>query len=257
MLSRQDPQFLKLIRERLYVAVLSDVLDALGYRGQALPPHIRPLDDTLVMAGFARTGLYRDVYHVQSGENPYELEIALVDDLHPGDLPVLGCGMSGRIAPWGELLSTAARARSAAGCLTDGLVRDTMAIRKMGFPVFHGGIGPLDSKGRGKVADIDVPIECAGVRVETGDLVVGDADGVIILPREVESDALSRALAKVEGESATRAGSGLSDSSAGFTCGLKHASPLSRVGGGEDGASIQPGSAGTSDRCWHVGPAGG
>jgi regulator of RNase E activity RraA len=204
MLSRQDPQFLPLLRERLYVAVLSDVLDELGYRDQALPPHIRPLDETLVMAGFARTGLYRDVYQVRPGENPYELEIALIDDLRPGDVPVLGCGMSRRIAPWGELLSTAARARGAAGCLTDGLVRDTRAIRTMSFPVFHGGIGPLDSKGRGKVADIDIPIECAGVRVETGDLVLGDADGVIVLPQAVESEALSRALAKVEGENATR-----------------------------------------------------
>jgi 4-hydroxy-4-methyl-2-oxoglutarate aldolase len=204
MLTRQDPQFLARIGEKLYVAVLSDVLDELGYRDQALPPHIRPLDDTLVMAGFARTGLYRDVYHLRSGENPYELEIALIDDLRPGDVPVLGCGMSGRIAPWGELLSTAARARGATGCLTDGLVRDTRAIRGMGFPVFHGGIGPLDSKGRGKVADIDVSIECAGVRVEPGDLVIGDADGVIVVPQAVESEALSRALAKVEGENATR-----------------------------------------------------
>ena len=204
MLTREDPQFLALIREKLYVAVLSDVLDELGYRHQALPPHIRPLDETLVMAGFARTGLYRDVYHVPPGENPYELEIALIDDLRPGEVPVLGCGMSGRIAPWGELLSTAARARGAAGCLTDGLVRDTRAIRKMGFPIFHGGIGPLDSKGRGKVADIDIPIECAGVRIETGDLILGDADGVIVLPQAVESEALSRALAKVEGENATR-----------------------------------------------------
>lgn len=112
--------------------------------------------------------------------------------------------MSGRIAPWGELLSTAARARGATGCLTDGLVRDTKAIRKMGFPVFNGGIAPLDSKGRGKVADIDVPIECAGVRVESGDLVVGDADGVVVVPQAVEREALSRALTKVEGENATR-----------------------------------------------------
>jgi regulator of RNase E activity RraA len=204
MLTRQHPDFLARIRERLYVAVLSDVLDELGHPSQALPSRIRPLDDNLVMAGFARTGLYRDVYHVAAGENPYELEMALIDDLRPGEIPVLGCGMSGRIAPWGELLSTAARARGASGCLTDGLVRDTRAIRHMGFPVFHGGIAPLDSKGRGKVADIDVPIECAGVRVNPGDLVVGDADGVIVVPQAIENEAVARAFAKVEGENATR-----------------------------------------------------
>lgn len=204
MVARSDPDFLSRVRDRLYVAVLSDVLDEVGYRSQALPPRIRPLDEGLVMVGFARTGLYRDVYHVAPGENPYELEIALIDDLKPGEVPVLGCGMTGRIAPWGELLSTAARARGAAGCLTDGLVRDIKAIRRMGFPVFHGGIGPLDSKGRGKVVEIDGPIECAGVRVQSGDLIMGDADGVIVVPRGVEDEVLARAFAKVEGEDVTR-----------------------------------------------------
>ncbi|WP_088343695.1 MULTISPECIES: RraA family protein [Rhodomicrobium] len=198
-------EILDVVRGRLYVAVLSDVLDELGYRGQALPSRIRPLDDTLVLAGHARTGLYRDVYHIAPGENPYALEIALIDSLKAGEVAVLGCGNTGRIAPWGELLSTAARARGAGGCLTDGLVRDTRAIRAMGFPVFHGGIGPLDSKGRGVVAAIDVPIECAGVPVESGDLVVGDADGIVIVPRAIQEEVIARALAKVEGENATRA----------------------------------------------------
>jgi regulator of RNase E activity RraA len=74
----------------------------------------------------------------------------------------------------------------------------------MSFPVFHGGIAPLDSKGRGKVAEIDVPIRCGGVAVAPGDLVVGDADGVIVIPRAIESQALSKAFAKVRGENSTR-----------------------------------------------------
>ncbi len=192
------------IAKELYTAVLSDVLDELGYRDQAMPPSIRPLDDDLVMVGRARTGSYREVYSVVPGDNPYALEIALVDDLQPGDVAVLGCGGSSRIAPWGELLSTAARARGAAGCLTDGFVRDIKFIRQMKFPVFHGGIAPLDSKGRGKVAEIDVPIRCGGVAVAPGDLVVGDADGVIVVPRAVEAAALDKAFAKVRGENDTR-----------------------------------------------------
>jgi regulator of RNase E activity RraA len=117
---------------------------------------------------------------------------------------VFSCGASGRIAPWGELLSTACRARGAAGCVTDGLVRDVRAIRAMKFPVFHGGIGPLDSKGRGKVMAIDVPVEVGGVRVSPGDLVFGDADGVVVIPRAVEQQVIAAAFAKVEGENATR-----------------------------------------------------
>ena len=127
-LDRRSDDFIATIRTRLYTAVLSDVLDELGYRNQALPAHIRPLDESLNMAGFARTGIYREVYRVVPDENPYELEIALVDDLKRDDVAVLGCGGSTRIAPWGELLTTASRARGAAGCLTDGFVRDTRLV---------------------------------------------------------------------------------------------------------------------------------
>jgi regulator of RNase E activity RraA len=167
-------------------------------------PGVRPLDDSLVMVGRARTGLYADVYHVVPGENPYELEIALVDDLAPDEIVVLAAGTSGRIAPWGELLSTACRARGGAGCVTDGLVRDVRAIRALRFPVFAGGIGPLDTKGRGKVVAIDVPIECGGVAVRSGDLVFGDADGVVVIPHEVEGEILRAAFEKVAGEDRTR-----------------------------------------------------
>jgi 4-hydroxy-4-methyl-2-oxoglutarate aldolase len=204
MLKRNDPRFLPEIRQSLYSAVLSDVLDELGLREQAMAPSIRPLDEELVLAGFARTGLYREVFCVVPDENPYELEMALVDDLKSDEVAVFGCCGSRRIAPWGELLSTASRARGAAGCVTDGMVRDIRAIRALRFPVFHGGIAPLDSKGRGKVAEIDTPIRCGGVAVAAGDLVVGDADGVVVVPRSVEEEVLRRAFAKVTGENATR-----------------------------------------------------
>jgi 4-hydroxy-4-methyl-2-oxoglutarate aldolase len=203
-LKRGDDGFLKAIRTKLYVAVVSDVLDSLGRTNQAMAARIRPLDDSLVLAGYARTGLYQDIYHVAKGENPYELEIALIDDLDTDDVPVFACGASGRIAPWGELLSTASRARGAAGCVTDGLTRDIRAIREMRFPVFHGGIGPLDSKGRGKASQIDVPIVCAGVRIEPGDLVFGDADGVVVIPAAIEQQVLASAFEKVSGEDKTR-----------------------------------------------------
>ena len=116
----------------LYTAVLSDVLDEAGFMSQALKPFVRPLDETSVMCGFARTGLYRKVYHVEPGRNPYEIEMDLIDSLAPGEVAVLACdGPTDRIAPWGELLTTAASIRGAAGCLTDGLVRDVRRIREM------------------------------------------------------------------------------------------------------------------------------
>lgn len=190
----------------LYTAVLSDVLDGLGLMSQALRPFVRPLDESLVLFGRARTGLYRPVYHVEPGANPYAVEMALIDDLRQGEVAVLACGgPTDRIAPWGELLTTAAQVRGAAGCLTDGLVRDIRRIREMRFPVFHGGIGPLDSKGRGEMVAMDVPVELAGVRVEPGDWVLGDADGVVVVPRAVAGEAFALALDKVLAEDTTRA----------------------------------------------------
>jgi len=189
----------------LSAAVLSDVMDVLGLMNQAMQPFVRPLDENMVLVGRARTGLYMLAYEVREGENPYEVEIALVDDLKPGDVPVLACnGPTQRIAPWGELLSTAAQARGAVGCITDGLVRDVRQIREMGFPVFHGGIGPLDTKGRARMVQRDVTVECAGAKVRDGDIVFGDVDGVVVIPQERAAEVLAKAKEKVAGEGRTR-----------------------------------------------------
>ena len=189
----------------LNAAVLSDVMDSLGLKHRAMKPFVRPLDDEVPLSGRARTGLYMPAYALREGENPYEVEIALVDDLKPREVVVLACnGPTERIAPWGELLSTASVARGAAGCVTDGLVRDVKQIRAMRFPVFHGGIGPLDTKGRARMVERDVPVECAGVAVRSGDIVFGDADGVVVVPREHEQEIITRAVEKVSGENRSR-----------------------------------------------------
>jgi len=186
--------------EQLFAAVLSDALDAVGLTAQAMSPRTRPLDDALKMCGRARTGIYMETAQVEPGVNPYELEIALIDDLKPGDVAVLATGGSSRIAPWGSLLSTASTARGAAGCVTDGFVRDILEIRQLRLPVFAAGIAPLDSKGRGQIQAIDVPVLCDGVRVAPGDLVFGDADGVVVVPQGREAEVLAIAFDKINGE---------------------------------------------------------
>ena len=189
----------------LSAAILSDVMDSLGLTQRAMKPFVRPLDDSLTLVGRARTGLYMPAYSLRDGENPYDVEIALVDDLQPGEVAVLACnGPTERIAPWGELLSTACVARGAAGCVTDGLVRDVKQIRAMGFPVFQGGIGPLDTKGRARMVERDVTVECAGVRISPGDIIFGDADGAVVIPRAHEQEVVRRAIDKVTGENQTR-----------------------------------------------------
>lgn len=189
----------------LSAPLLSDVMDSIGLMQQAMRPFVRPLDDDDVLVGIARTGLYMPIYSVTPGENPYEVEIALVDDLKPGEVPVLACnGPTDRIAPWGELLSTAAQARGAAGCITDGLVRDVKQIRAMRFSVFHGGIGPLDTRGRARMMERDTPVQCGGVMVKSGDVVFGDADGVVVIPAARADEVLGLALKKAQGENTTR-----------------------------------------------------
>ncbi len=101
------------------------------------------------------------------------------------------------------------------GFVTDGLVRDVRAIKAAGFPVFHGGIGPLDSAGRSKMMQRDVPISCAGVLIRPGDLVFGDVDGVVVIPGDLIEPTIAGALKKVEAENVTRdeirAGSKMAD----------------------------------------------
>ena len=100
-------------------------------------------------------------------------------------------------------VSTAARARGAAGALMDGCVRDTKAIWAMGFPVFHGGVAPLGHEGPRQDHGDRCPHRGRQVPVETGDLVFGDADGVVIVPAKVEEEVIGLALEKVAGEGET------------------------------------------------------
>jgi len=204
-MSESDDAIVIEMRDRYFCSLLSDVLDGLGYTAQAMAPHIRPLDEGIVMVGRARTMLYADVYAPPGpGENHYALEIELVDSLRANEIAVSACGATGRIAPWGGLLSTAAQMRGAAGAVMDGLVRDIRHVRDLGFPVFAGGIGPLDSRGRGKVIEIDVPNECGGVRICPGDIIFGDADGCVVIPREIEAEVVAAARIKLSGENKTQ-----------------------------------------------------
>ena len=110
-----------------------------------------------------------------------------------------------RNAPWGELLSTAAKARGARGAVVDGLIRDILKIEELGFPVFASGIKPVDSMGRGVVTAYNVPVECGEVLVNPGDFVFADYDGVVIIPKDVVKPVLDLATEKVRRENSSRA----------------------------------------------------
>lgn len=197
-----DAALFDFMARELYVSVVSDVLDSLGYRAQAMDATIRPIYPNAVVVGRAHTVLSTDVYRMP--EDAYSAEIAAIDSLQPHDVLVAATNKSVRTCFWGELLSTAARARGARGAVVDGHVRDVRRIEQMAFPVFATGLRPVDSAGRGLVIAHGVPVECGGVLVHPGEIIFGDSDGLVVIPRAVEDEAITRAKAKAAGENRAR-----------------------------------------------------
>ena len=199
--SAADVELFAHIETRLYTAVVADALDELGFRRQAMAERLRPVSGE-TFAGWARTVSCVDMHYLP--DNPYGTEIEAVDSLLLGEVAVVGTMESTRNAPWGELLSTAAKARGARGAVIDGLVRDVRKIQHIGFPVFAAGIKPVDSRGRGIVVDYNVPVECGGTVVSPGDLIFADFDGVVAIPAVAVADVIRLATEKVTRESHTR-----------------------------------------------------
>jgi 4-hydroxy-4-methyl-2-oxoglutarate aldolase len=201
-----DREIQEFIAQHLYVAAVCDILDTLGYRNQAMHQRLRPLLPDRRACGFvgrARTVRWMETDYVDE-DDPYGLEIEVVDSLQPGDVIVHSTDHGGTNAPWGELMSTAAKMNGAVGCVCDSQVRDCVKIIEMGFPVYCTGIRPLDSRGRGKVMAYDVPIRCGDVVVHPGELVFADYDGIVVIPRAVEQEVLQLAKERVGKESLTR-----------------------------------------------------
>jgi 4-hydroxy-4-methyl-2-oxoglutarate aldolase len=200
-----DAERFSWIREHLYVPAVCDVLDALGFRNQAMHQRLRPLDpNNCIIVGRARTFRWMETDFVVK-EDPYGQEIEAMDALQPGDVVVHSTDHAGTNAPWGELMSTVAKLRGAVGCICDSQIRDCLRIIAMGFPVFYQGIRPLDSMGRARVMAYDVPVRCGEVLVKPGELIFADFDGVVVVPREAKDEALDRAEEKVGKESDSRA----------------------------------------------------
>lgn len=181
------------------VAMVSDSLDALGARRQVLAQGLSPLVEGVRFAGRARTVRFAPVD--EDSDAPYDEAIALIDGISPGDVVVAATGGSMRSAYWGELFSAAALGRGAAGLVCDGPVRDTAQIRRLGLPVVALGARPVDFRARMRIVEVQRPVECAQVLVRPGDLVVGDDDGVVVVPQHLEEVAVKAANARAAAES--------------------------------------------------------
>ncbi len=198
----EQDRLLDILRDELYVAVVSDVLDAAGLLHQAMDERLRPLAPEMRLVGRAHTVLTADVF--QRPEEPYRMEIAAVDALKPGDIMVASTNHSRRTCFWGELLSTAAVARGATGCAIDGHTRDALRIIEIGFPVFTTGFRPVDSSTRSTVINFGCPVEVGGVLVNAGDIIFGDFDGIVVIPPDRLEEVVTAAHRKVTSENSSR-----------------------------------------------------
>lgn len=190
--------------EGLFTAVVLDALDSIGLTRQS--PQIPLASRTFArrpLIGRAKTLQWVDFDYVDPAT--YALELQAVDSIHAGEVVLCATGGSARSGIWGELLTTAARARGACGMVTDGAVRDLAQMTAMEFPVYSQHLCPYDSMNRQKVVAYDVPVQLGGVAVAPGDLIVADIDGVAIVPAAVAAEVLSRARAKIDSENAFRA----------------------------------------------------
>jgi 4-hydroxy-4-methyl-2-oxoglutarate aldolase len=188
---------------RLTAALVLDALDAAGLRRQAIQSGIVPRTSRQPVIGRAKTLLWVDFAHDDPAT--YALELEAVDSVTAGEVIVCATGGSPRSGIWGELLTTAAGNRGAAGVVTDGAVRDLAQMEAAGFPVFSQHVSAYDSFNRQKVVAYDVRVEIGGVTIEPGDLIVADLDGIIVVPAAIEAEILARAAEKASREDGFRA----------------------------------------------------
>ncbi len=190
------------MRQSLYAAVVADALDSLGYRHQSPRVQLRPYTVEGVLVGRCKTTLWADMFH--QDPEPYALELSAVDSCQPDDVLIAAAAGSNQSAIWGELLSTACKNSGCVGAIVDGAVRDIRRMREMEFPVYARSAQVYDSLNRQRVIDVDVPVEIDGVRFCSGDLVIADLDGIVVVPQAVEAEAISRAWEKVHTENRVR-----------------------------------------------------
>lgn len=187
---------------RLRITVVADVLDGLGHREQVMAPRVRPLFPEARVAGRARTVLVERTHHIPDRrEDRYRLQLEAIEGLAPGDVIVTS---PIDVSFWGELMSTAARTKGSPGIVVDGYVRDADEIAAMPFPTFCTGVHAADALGRCEVARIAGSIVSGEVTVHDGDLVLGDRDGVVVVPAAVALQTLTGAEEKLTGETTVK-----------------------------------------------------
>ncbi len=216
VLWKNDEELFSLMKEKLYTPVVGDILDQMGYKHQFLPANIRPLaaqvpatsyimpdeveDKRLKLAGYACTVLENDVF--EEPAKPFGYMTEALDDLKPNEIYIATGAHNSAL--WGELLTACGKARGAAGAVLDGYTRDTPRVIEQNFPVFCTGTWAQDSSVRTYVFQWRCPIEIGQVTIHNGDIVFGDIDGVLIIPKVIALEVVEKALVKASAEKTMR-----------------------------------------------------
>lgn len=201
-----DKELFSIAKKELFVALVGDVLDKLGYQHQFLSPKLKPINNNFVVIGRAMPVLEADVFEeALEGTNnplmkkPFGIMFEALDSMQEDEVYICS-GSSPRFALWGGLMSTRAMKLKVAGAVVNGYSRDTNEILDLNFPTFSFGGYAQDQGPRGKVIDYRVPIEIDGIRIKPGDVVYGDRDDVLIVPKEMVKEAFEGAIEKARGE---------------------------------------------------------
>ena len=203
---KDQAEMFEIMRSDLNTAIIGDIMDEKGYHHQFLPPEIKPLRKDMVVAGSAMPVLEADAFErLSEGANPmmgktFGLMLEALDDLKQGEVYI--CGVpSLRYALVGELMATRMQKLGAAGSVMYGYHRDGNGIAALdNYACFSIGAYAQDQAVRGKVIDYRVPIEIEGVRINPGDIVFGDFEGVLIIPKDAAEEIVSIAIKRLSEE---------------------------------------------------------
>lgn len=196
-----DKELFEILKKEMYTGVLCDMLDILGYSHQYLPRQIQSLVPEMVMVGRAFPTIICDVYGEQ--EQPLGKLAEAID--HCGEDKIyIVTGGDRRCSYFGEIMCAKLRSNKAVGAVIDGPMRDTRQVLEQDFPVFCSGRDAQGSIYRNQVIAYDVPVEIGNIAINPGDLIFGDIDGVVVIPKEIEEKAIVVTLERVRGESDTR-----------------------------------------------------
>lgn len=200
---KNDSELFNYLENNAYAAAFSDILDDMGYRYQVISPllGIRPLKENFVSMGRAVTLLSANDSDV---DEPYEKAIECIDSLEPDSILVTAVTVESETGIMGELTATALRVRNCRGAIVDGYSRDAKKIIEMGFPTYAKGISPVDTAGRTRIVDFNLPIVIGGVRIFPDDIVFADLDGIVIIPKQIEKKVTNEVIERINTENTVR-----------------------------------------------------